>query len=70
MTTTMMDAYDVLLAGFGRVSRFYSDCDNLVVVTDSKHKREAEKRMTCHGWSLYDAGANDSSIMLTFKRKA
>lgn len=64
----LWDAIDVLLEGGGRVSRFYSDDDNLVVATEYGNRKAVSLVMASAGWRLYDAGANGESLMMTFKK--
>lgn len=54
-----------------RVSRFYSDDDNLVVVSlcrSSIMKERIIKLLADYDWRLYDIGSNDDNLMFTFKK--
>ena len=70
-----MYLYDKIDKAFERidicscVSRFYSDKDNIVIVSDDREDFALIKKiMGKFKYFLYDIGSNGSSFMLTFKK--
>ncbi|MBO7733745.1 MAG: hypothetical protein J6S67_14370 [Methanobrevibacter sp.] len=50
-----------------RISRFYSDIDNLVIEADRDEKNLVREVIEALGWKFYDIGTNEDKIMITFK---
>ena len=54
-----------------RVSNFYSDDYNITIAmhkTVSGKRKEIDVIMKGFGYTLYDSGANDDYVMLTYKK--
>lgn len=68
----LFDEIDKDLAKLGKISRFYSDDDNITITTDYKtykvNRSMLDGIMGDYGYEFYDFGDNGDKVMLTYNK--